>query len=296
MSERAMPHLDGVRHRYLRVREVRMHIAEAGDPTAEAVVLVHGWPQHWYAWRRVIGPLAERYRVICPDLRGFGWSDAPRGSYRKSQLAADLIALLDVLGLERVRLAGHDWGGFAGFLACIEAPTRISHYLAAGITHPWIEADPPFRDRLELAVRLSYQGLIAAPLLGRQLVQRVPAFSRTMLRMGAASEAWDDDELDHFVSQWSEPDRAAAAVSLYRTFLTSELPALLADTYAQATVEIPMLLLLGETDPVIRPKLIGGGERNAPNLRREVLDGVGHWIPEEAPEQLVERMLALYAS
>ena len=93
-----------------------------GPTDAEPLVLLHGWPQHWYAWRRLIGPLSERYRVICPDLRGFGWTDAPAGSYEKSELAADVIALLDVLGLERVRLAGHDWGGFVGFLVCIDGP------------------------------------------------------------------------------------------------------------------------------------------------------------------------------
>ena len=115
---RPLPEISGleVEHRYIDARGLRFHVAVAGPEDAEPLVLLHGWPQHWFAWRRLLGPLAERYRVYAPDLRGFGWSDAPPGDYLKATLAADVVALLDELELERVRLAGHDWGGFAGFL------------------------------------------------------------------------------------------------------------------------------------------------------------------------------------
>ena len=119
-----MPEIPGVEvaHDFVDAGGLRMHVASAGPADAEPLVLLHGWPQHWYAWRRLIGPLSQRYRVIAPDLRGFGWTDAPSGGYEKRELAADVVALLDALGLDRVRLAGHDWGGFVGFLLCLEAP------------------------------------------------------------------------------------------------------------------------------------------------------------------------------
>src|SRR5438067_847879 len=86
-----MPHVDGVEHRYADIDGVTIHYAESGS--GEPLVLQHGWPQHWYMWRKLIPPLAERFRVICPDLRGHGWSDAPRSGYLKSQLATDLSGL-----------------------------------------------------------------------------------------------------------------------------------------------------------------------------------------------------------
>ena len=84
-TQRALPDLEGVEPRPTSTsRGLRMHVAVAGPADAEPLVLLHGWPQHWYAWRRLIGPLSEHYRVYCPDLRGFGWTDAPAGSYEKA--------------------------------------------------------------------------------------------------------------------------------------------------------------------------------------------------------------------
>lgn len=295
---RPLPEVPGVEveHRFVDAAGLRFHLALAGPEDAEPVVLLHGWPQHWFAWRRLLGPLAERYRVIAPDLRGFGWTDAPRGDYLKATLAADVIALLDELELERVRLAGHDWGGFTGFLVCLEAPERISHYAAAAISHPWIQPEPGAAAKARTASRLAYQALIASPVLGGQIVKRVPGFIRTLMRAGAADPdaTWTPDELEQFVSQWSEPDRAAACVSIYRSFLTKELKPLATGGFADQSMQTPSILFAGSRDRVVRPEALGGFERNAPNLRLEVVEGAGHWLPEEAPERLLADMLELF--
>src|SRR4051812_20895836 len=108
--ERRLPHVEGVEHVYIDAGGLRTHVATAGPADGEPVVCLHGWPQNWYLWREVTGPLANAgYRVICPDLRGFGWTDAPRRGYEKEQLASDVFALIDAMGLEHVKLMGHDW-------------------------------------------------------------------------------------------------------------------------------------------------------------------------------------------
>src|SRR4051794_2455046 len=109
-----MPEVAGVTHRDVDVGGVRLHVAEAGE--GPPLLLLHGWPQHWWCWRYVIGELATTHRVIAPDLRGFGWSDAPPGDYAKATFAADVLALMDAEGLDRVRVIGHDWGGYTAFL------------------------------------------------------------------------------------------------------------------------------------------------------------------------------------
>src|SRR5262249_61563179 len=112
------PAVEGVVHRTVRARGLDFHVAEAGGGD-DVVLCLHGWPQHWYEWRHLLPALADRRRVLALDLRGFGWSEAPADGYEKENLADDVLAVLDELGLERVKLVGHDGGGCVGVLLCL---------------------------------------------------------------------------------------------------------------------------------------------------------------------------------
>ena len=101
--------------------------------------------QHWWAWRALIGPLSTRYRVICPDIRGLGWSEGPARGYGLHRLAEDLIGLLDALGIERAQLLGHDWGTAVGYQAGLNRPERFSRFLALGGLTLWSSAGAPPR-------------------------------------------------------------------------------------------------------------------------------------------------------
>src|SRR4051794_4053373 len=102
-----LPQIDGVRHDFIRVNGFRMHVAEAGAHDGRPVVCLHGWPQAWWCWHKIMPTLAGAgFRVIAPDLRGHGWSETPGAGYEKAQFADDLIALMDALELDRVNLVG----------------------------------------------------------------------------------------------------------------------------------------------------------------------------------------------
>ena len=201
--------------------------------------------------------------------------------------------------LDRVRLAGQDWGAFAGFLACVNAPERISHYLAAAMPHLWPSREVGVGERLSGLARASYMLWLASPVVGRQTMQRLPAFVRTMIVRGAAADnregLYSAGDLAVFTEQWAEPERAAATVRVYRTFLGRELPALTRGDFAGVRMEQPAILLLGEEDPVVRPKALLGDVPDAPNLEVRILPGVGHWIQEEAPEQMLAAMEELFS-
>jgi pimeloyl-ACP methyl ester carboxylesterase len=118
-------------HDYATLSEVTLHYvtAGAGDP----VVLLHGWPQTWFMWRKIIPGLAERYRVIAPDLRGLGDSTRPAEGYDKARVAADLRELVhDHLGLGPIFLVGHDWGGPVAFAYAAAAPDQVRRLGSAG--------------------------------------------------------------------------------------------------------------------------------------------------------------------
>jgi pimeloyl-ACP methyl ester carboxylesterase len=286
------PEIDGVTHRYVDVPGVRLHVAEAGE--GPPVLLLHGWPQHWWVWRKVIPALAEQHRVICPDLRGFGWSEAPAGRYEISELAADMIALLDELGHEQVDLIGHDWGGYAGFLLCLNAPERIRNYLALGIVHPWFEPPKPSPAALQ---RTAYQFILASPLVGESVLRFVPGLVKLALRRGAHPEMrWTEAELDCFAQSFRPRDHALASSHVYRSFLLRELTRLKKGHYRSQRNSVPTRILVGEADPVIKADILAGFEPYADEMSVEEIAGCGHFIAEEKPALVIERARELFGA
>lgn len=269
------PDLPGVTHEFVDVHGLEMHVALAGAEDAPPVVLLHGWPQNWWTWRFVIPGLAERFRVIAPDLRGHGWTSAPQRGYEKEQLAADVLGLLDALGIQRVTWVGHDWGGFVGFLAALSAPQRIERMLAVCIPHLW-----PRRDPRQLAVLLSYQAPISMPWIGPALA---PAMVRRILQVGRMGDPLPPAD----VAWFSEHLPAHVTVAMYRTFLTRELLPIARGRYAARVLEVPTTNLLGERDPVTRT-LEPGPVRGQPALEVRQLPGVAHWVPEQRPQPVID--------
>ena len=286
------PQVEGVSHRWVRARGIDFHIAEAG--AGEDVVLcLHGWPQHWYEWRHLMPALADRHRVLALDLRGFGWSDAPPEGYEKENLADDVLAVLDELGIERVKLVGHDWGGWIGFLLCLRAPHRFERFLALNILHPWAS---DLRGAFPYAWRFAYQLLIMAPVVGYRLHRRRSFVPRVLVAGSTNRDAWDEETLDAFADNLAEPDRARAAVQLYRVFQLRELLPVLRGRYAGMRLTVPTLLLFGIGDVVLRPELLEGYERHADDMSVELVGDSGHFIADERPELVAERAREFFAA
>lgn len=285
------PHVDGVRHRYVEARGLRFHLAEAGEGD-DVVLCLHGWPQHWYEWRFLLPRLgAAGHRAIALDLRGFGWSDAPRDGYEKENLAADVLAVLDELGLERVKLVGHDWGGWIGYLLCLRAPERFERYLALNILTPWVSP----RVIVPEAWRFTYQLMVAAPLLGYRLHTSGALVPKVLLGASVVRDNFDPETLHIFSDNLAEPDRARACVQMYRTFQLREQPALIRGRYAGQRLTVPTLQLHGTEDAALRPHMLAGWQRHADDMRVELVEGCGHFIVDEAPDLVGDRAVEFFA-
>ncbi len=289
MSAVAPPEVEGVSHRWVRARGVEFHVAEAG--TGDDVVLcLHGWPQHWYEWRHLMPALAGRHRVLALDLRGFGWSGAPRDGYEKEEMASDVLAVLERLGLERVKLVGHDWGGWIGFLLCLRRPQAFERFLALNIVPPWINV----RNAVPHLWRFWYQQAILAPGLGYLLHRRGEFVRKVLVGGSVGKQAWTEEVLAAFADNLAEPDRARAAVQMYRVFNWRELMPILRGRYAEAHLEVPTLMVFGEDDLALRPQMLAGYRRHAAEMRVELVPGCGHFIADERPELVAARALSFF--
>jgi pimeloyl-ACP methyl ester carboxylesterase len=265
-----MPNVSGVEHEYVNAGGLRTHVAMAGE--GPPLLLMHGWPQHWFMWRDVIPLVAPRARVIAPDFRGFGWSDAPPSGYEKDQLKRDMLALLDELGVGEFSIAGHDWGGYVGFLLALEHPDRVRSFLALGVLPPWPSRDP--KTALD-AWRLAYMPVLATPWLGRHA-------GRTLAARGLPDEQQAFlDRLDGEVTE-----------RLYRSFL-GELPALARGRYSAADLRVPSRLVFGERDVVLTTRAAKDAASQTDSLELELVPDAGHFVVDEKPGLVADRLLGL---
>ena len=278
-----LPQLDGVQHHYESVNGIKLHYAEAGE--GEPLLLQHGWPQHWWMWRDLIGPLAERFRVIAPDLRGHGWSDKPPHGYRKGELLDDILALLDRLEIDRVRWVGHDWGAYVGMHGALRAPERFERLVAMSIPHPWQRGRPDPR----MVLNGTYQLVTGGP-LGRFAMERLN-FSRVIFRRARSAGVYSPDELELYESIQREPDAARATVQIYRTFLLHELRPFADGGFRTARLTVPTLWLVGGDDPLARYS-DDGWRDHADDMQFERIPGASHFLPEELPQTVLKRVLA----
>ncbi len=271
------PHVEGVEHRFVDAAGVRLHVAEAG--TGAPLLLVHGWPQHWYEWRGLIAELKGERRLIMPDLRGFGWSDAPSGPIEPEVFVRDLLALLDALELEQVDVVGHDWGGFSSLLLAARHPERVRRLLAVSTPHPWLKVTP----RLGLETwRAWYAALFAAGLMQRDNARLAAWFMR---REGLPAE-----DVEVFAAPLREPARAAATTRLYRAYLRTVVATARGSNPPEPRLTVPTLLMIGARDMAVTPKLAAGFEHAGDDARTEVVPGAGHFICDTHPQLVAARV------
>lgn len=287
MTEASMPVVTGVDHRWIDVDGVSLHVAEAGaahrSASRSSLVLLHGWPQHWFCWRHVMPALAETHHVVAIDLRGAGWSDAPAGveAYDKRVIADEITRAIEVLELDRPVLVGHDWGAWVSLLIASRRPSAVRGVVAAAIVAPW---EPiPWHQMW----RFAYQP-VAGGVGGAFLQQRAgQVLLKAIFRGGAARGFhWERGDRAEYLARFREPGRAKAGESLYRSFMLREMPALGRGEYARRVTDVPLLLLPGEGDLVLAPSLVRRAEGPA-NITVREIKGAGHWIPEERPADLI---------
>jgi pimeloyl-ACP methyl ester carboxylesterase len=265
-----------------------VHLYDAGE--GPPVLLLHGWPQDAVSWRYVIPLLAGRHRLIAPDLRGFGQSDAPGRGYNGQTFGADAIALLDALEIERAHLIGHDWGGFAAFAAGLAAPGRIASMVVLNTLPPWVELSP--RAALELW-RTGYAVLLAAA--GEQIVRRRPDLIAKMLRGDRVHDGISRQDAEAYAARLQRPESARATSLLYRSYVRSFREVMIRRRYADLRLAVPTRFLLGTNDYAIRPAMVAGVERHCDDLTLELVPDSGHFIAEEKPELVAERAAELFA-
>lgn len=289
---RPIPRLEGVEHRFIELPGLRMHVAMAGQ--GEPVLLLHGVPQHWWMWHKLMPGLAQHYRVICPDLRGAGWTEAPPNGYYRAQLTRDLVALMDALDLKQVRVVAHDWAALIAFALCMESPERVSRFVALGVPDPFIKLDAKV---LGLFGKVWFNLVLPLPGLGPALLgrgrQALPRYMFT--HFTSLHEVWTEENLADYLIPLREPARARAVAALYRRLILPGMIRLARGAYKTERLSTPTLVVLGADDPAASMMGRGRHEGRTDHLELEIVEGASHFIVDEQPGLILELTLEFFS-
>ena len=276
-------------HGYARINGIRMHYVTAGD--GPLLILLHGFPDFWFSWRRQLPVLARHFTVVAPDQRGYNETDKPGWGYSVDVLVADLIELIQALGHERAMLAGHDWGGAVAWATAIARPHRVSRLAVLNSPHPAIFLKHMRRNPRQM-LRSAYMGFFTLPLLPELALRagNYAAIERELRR--DLRDAISDDEIKAYKEAISRPGALSAALNWYRAAARGGDHGLFAGSGMRC--QVPTLQIWGDRDPYLGPELFHGAERFAPDIISLQIPGAGHWVHQWAPDRVNDALLTFF--
>lgn len=275
----------GFRHGTVSAGDVALHVVQGGH--GEPLVLLAGWPQSWYAWRKLMPRLAERYAVSAIDLPGMGDSGRPGGGYDVAAVARRVRAATAALGIERCRLVTHDIGSWVAFPYAHEYGDTVRKLVFMDAAIPGLFAPPPDPKLWHFGFN-QQRGLAEALTEGRERVFLAWFFRNRALVVDAIGEA----DLDEYERVYSAPGAMQAGFEYYRAMPVS---AEQNRSYA-ARGPLRMPVAVFGSDTALGATMVEAMRRLADDLVAEIVPGSGHYIPEEKPDHLLGRLAAFLAA
>jgi pimeloyl-ACP methyl ester carboxylesterase len=292
-------------HRFVETNGIRLHCAVDGD--GPLVILLHGFPESWYSWRHQIPALAQRFRVVAPDLRGYNESDKPSGvaAYALPELVADVEGLVRAFGEEQAVIVGHDWGGGIAWTFAMERPTMTRRLVVMNCPHPAIFSQHLRGSSRQLA-RSWYMFFFQVPWLPETLLgmRRARGVADAIRRSTVRQDAFTAADYEFMREAASKPGALTAAINYYRaTFRSPEaqaawpawlrrfvhgdrpMPAPRERLEDWPKITAPTLLIWGEQDVALGRELSVGAEPlMAGPYDVKYIAMSGHWVQQEQPE------------
>lgn len=267
---------------------LNLHVVEAGRPGDPLVILLHGFPEFWWAWRLQIEPLVEAgFHVVVPDMRGYNLSDAPDelSAYRLDRLAEDVAALGSAFGAKGFDLVGHDWGGVVAWAVAGRYPERLRRLVVMDAPNADVWGGQALTHPTQ-ALRSAYVAFFQAPWLPEATLGALDfAGLKTMLTGSAHDDAFSEADLDRYVEAWSRPGVLTAMLNYYRALRERPKPE------APLRIRPPTLILWGEEDAFLEHHVAQAALDLCDDGRLTVIEGATHWLHLEQPDRICAEII-----
>jgi pimeloyl-ACP methyl ester carboxylesterase len=294
------PLRDVIEHRYADLPEVRLHVVEAraqgGRAAAGAeqqdaplVVLLHGFPEAWFAWQHQIPALARAgYRVLAPDMRGYNLSQKPKAlkAYCIEHLVGDVADLIRWAGGRRTVVVGHDWGANVAWHFAMRRPDMLDRLIIMNVPHPSLMpkalAKPPQLLKSSYMFFFQFRGLAERLFLARDAAVLRKTLEADPVRPGAFTA----EDIERYVTAVKRPGALAGGMNYYRAAFRQP-----KEQAQPRVITAPVLVVWGEQDRYIGKELADPPRELVPNVRVERLADASHWVQNDRPERVNELML-----
>ena len=275
---------------YIETNGIKLHVVMAGPKDGQPVVLLHGFPEFWYGWRKQIPALAEAgYRVIVPDQRGYNLSDKPKGvkSYSVDILAQDILGLIDALGYKKVNLIGHDWGAIVAWAFAIWHPERLHKLGILNVPHPAVMMNFLLRGDPEQLRRSWYIFFFQLPWLPEYFIRKNDwRNGDRVLRGGSKRGSFSKEDIVEYKRAWAQPGAMTAMLNWYRAAVQhrSKMP-------KSVRVTVPTLMIWGMQDTALSHRMARPSLDYCDDGKLVFFEDATHWVQHDEDKAVNQLLL-----
>jgi len=279
---------------FIETNGIRLHVLQDGPENGDLVILLHGFPEFSYGWRKQIPALSQAgYRVWAPDQRGYNLSDKPDGiaAYNLDILAADIIGLIDAAGVEKAFIVGHDWGAAVAWWLANKYPERVSKLVVMNVPHP---------DVMRAHVSSSFAQMRKSWYIGFFQIPFIPEFlislgnwngAADMLKRSSQAETFTESDLERYRNAWSQPKAFRSMINWYRAFVQKQ-----PTPPSNLRIKMPTLLIWGKQDTALGQEMAQPSIDLCDDGKLVFIEEASHWVQHEEAEQVNGLMLAFLGS
>jgi epoxide hydrolase 4 len=277
-----------LQHEFVDVNGIRMHYVTMGN--GPLIVFLHGFPEFWYSWRHQIPFFSKHFKVVVPDMRGYGETERPTkiNEYRIEKLVTDIVELIHSLGQEKATIVGHDWGGAIAWSIAMMAPGIVEKLIIMDAPHPAVFQKNAFRnyEQMQKSWYIFFFLLQNVPenILSRNNFELLKYVFEISIKR---KKKFTQRDIEGYVSSWSKEGGITGGINYYRSNLNAEFWGSLDQSIPFPKIKSPTLQIWGEEDLFLGKELTEGTNEfvDAP-FSLKIIPNCGHWIQQEAPEEV----------
>lgn len=276
---------------------IKLHYASVGDPSKPLMLMLHGFPEFWFAWEKIMPNFSEDYFVVAPDQRGYNLSSKPEEitQYKPKHLVEDLVQLLDFLGKEEAIVIAHDWGGAIAWNFALVHPQLVKQLVILNSPHPYLFAKA-LSENKEQQDSSQYMNWLRKPGSEDALIKDHFALLENMMTRFGNAHWFTEEVQDRYHQAWGQENAIKSSVNWYRA--SPLYPPIDEDPGASKlnlnasdfVIKVSTLVLWGDADTALRPVLLEGLENFLPKGQIIPVPGATHWLIHEQADLIVQEI------